>query len=151
MTFRGAADLGLEKFDLLKQSICSKSSYFRRLFEGGFRESQSSQTRLSDVRPWVFTVFISWLYHQTIFYVPERTEPTSFHHTEHTDIEDLSSPDNSNLLVMTEHGRPRLRDANALIPASLISGIQSPGHTFGSLSSMYSRTNTRLKSSETMR
>jgi hypothetical protein len=38
-------------------------------------------------------VFISWLYHQTIYYVAERTEPTRFHQTEHTDTEKVNSPD----------------------------------------------------------
>ena len=94
--FRGAADLAREEFVVPSQLICSKSSYFQSLFEGGFQESQSGQARLYDVRPWVFRVFISWLYHRAIYYVPERTEPTKFCHTEQTDTPKLSSPNKYN-------------------------------------------------------
>ena len=94
--FRGAADLAPEKFVVPSQLICSKSSYFQSLFEGSFQESHSGQARLYDVRPWVFKVFISWLYHQTIYYVPERTEPTKFCRTEQTDTPKPSSPNKCN-------------------------------------------------------
>ena len=89
---RGAADLPPEMFVVPRQLICSKSSYFQSLFEGSFQESHSGRARLYDVRPWVFRVFIAWLYHQAIYYVPERTEPPKFFQTELSDTPMLSSP-----------------------------------------------------------
>ena len=58
-----------ERFKLPRELICSRSPYFVSLFEGG------TQARLYDVRPWVFKVFVGWLYRETICYDQGRLEP----------------------------------------------------------------------------
>ena len=72
-----------EQFRLPRELICSRSSYFRGLLEGG------SQAQLCDVRPWVFRVFVGWLYRETIYYDRERVEPTKFGRTRQGDASKL--------------------------------------------------------------
>ncbi|KAK3722775.1 hypothetical protein LTR37_002347 [Vermiconidia calcicola] len=67
-----------ETFMLPKQLICSRSTYFQSVFEGWFSESQSGCLHIKNVSPWVFRVFVGWLYYQTIYLDPNRVEPTHF-------------------------------------------------------------------------
>lgn len=67
-----------QKFTLPLDLLTSRSPYFRSLFEGGFAESEQGYVKLRDVSPWVFRVFVGWLYYQTIFYEVEQKQPRAF-------------------------------------------------------------------------
>lgn len=67
-----------ESFLVPRALICARSAYFDKAFTKDFREAYRGDTELSDVRPWVFRTFGGWLYFQTIYYDPDRTEPRVF-------------------------------------------------------------------------
>lgn len=67
-----------QKFTLPLDLIASRSPYFKSLFESGFAESEQGFVKLRDVPPWVFRVFVGWLYYQHIFYDPEQKKARQF-------------------------------------------------------------------------
>ena len=54
------------KFVVHREFICHHSPYFDAAFNGEFVEGQTQTLDLEDVRPYVFEVFINWIYTQTI-------------------------------------------------------------------------------------
>ncbi|KAK3702033.1 hypothetical protein LTR37_015147 [Vermiconidia calcicola] len=74
----GLAAATAETFVLPRQLICSRSTYFQGVFDGGFSESKSGCLHIKDVPPWVFRVFVGRLYYQAIYLDPKRVERTQF-------------------------------------------------------------------------
>lgn len=67
-----------QKFTLPLDLLTVRSAYFKGLFEGGFAESQQGYVKLRNVSPWVFRIFVGWLYCQNIFYNVESKQPRQF-------------------------------------------------------------------------
>lgn len=67
-----------QKFTLPLDLLASSSPYFKSLFEGGFVESERGYVKLHDVSPWIFRVFVGWLYYQNVFYDVEQKKPRRF-------------------------------------------------------------------------
>ena len=113
----GATDSAPETFTLPRQLICSKSSYFKSLFEGGFQETYSGRTQLCDMRPWVFRVFVGWLYYQSIYCDGKRVEPTRFDRTRKIDRSRLDVPENDEGSNGGEEGKANIAIYNSKFPS----------------------------------
>lgn len=70
-SFTSETDSNPERFKLPRELICASSIHFENLF------SRECRAQLHDVRPWVFKVFMGWLYCETVYYDNERVEPAS--------------------------------------------------------------------------
>ena len=55
--------------------ICQRSEYFDKLFRGEMIEARTGRATLKDVNPYVFRIFLGWLYSQTVYYDENRVEP----------------------------------------------------------------------------
>lgn len=55
-----------EPFNLHKDLLCECSAYFRKAFNGSFKEAQERCITLSDLDPKTFRVFMDWLYYQEL-------------------------------------------------------------------------------------
>ncbi|KAH8239248.1 hypothetical protein KR032_002361, partial [Drosophila birchii] len=51
-----------EVFDCHKVILASSSEFFERLFLGSFRESETDEIRLHEVKPETFAMFIQYVY-----------------------------------------------------------------------------------------
>ena len=60
--------VGAEKkpFAIHKDLICQYSKYFNAAFNGRFEEAENKAANMDDVEPWVFAIFVSWLYTQQL-------------------------------------------------------------------------------------
>ena len=85
--FNNFADSVLEKFSMPHHHICSESPVFKKKF------AVSSTTRLVNVRPWAFRVFVRWLHKGDIYYDSKRTEPTRRHLSVQDDSSELDITD----------------------------------------------------------
>lgn len=56
--------MGIEAatFVVPKSILCMRSDYFRALFEGGFKETQSRTADLPDVKPKLFALVLCWFF-----------------------------------------------------------------------------------------
>jgi len=68
----------VETFTLPLDLLAARSPVFASLFKGGFAEAQNGRAAIKDVSPWVFRVFVGWLYYSKIYYDPERMKPVRF-------------------------------------------------------------------------
>jgi hypothetical protein len=53
-------------FVVHQEFVCHYSPYFDAAFNGKFAEGQTQTLELEGIRPYVFEVFINWIYTQTI-------------------------------------------------------------------------------------
>lgn len=56
-----------ETFKIVRGVICARSGYFKKAFMGRFKEASEESITLNDVSPWVFKVFLTWLYTGLIY------------------------------------------------------------------------------------
>ena len=65
-------EVGAEKehFVVHQSYLCSKSPYFEKALSGSFQEAITRFVRLPDVSPILFRIFVAWLYHGTLSYLP---------------------------------------------------------------------------------
>lgn len=65
-------EVGIEKehFVVHQSFLCAKSQYFSKALSGSFQESITRFVRLPDVSPIIFKIFVAWVYHDTLSYVP---------------------------------------------------------------------------------
>jgi hypothetical protein len=70
-------EVGAEKehFVVHQSFLCAKSPYFEKALSGSFQEALTRFNRLPDVSPVLFRLFVAWLYHGDLGYVP-RSEST---------------------------------------------------------------------------
>ena len=61
----------LETFQLHRDLLCRESLYFRKAFNGSFRESEIKSSTLQDVRTDDFRIFAAWLYSGRLCFVPQ--------------------------------------------------------------------------------
>lgn len=53
-------------FHVHYKMITHHSPYFRSAFDGSFKEAHNKSIKLDDVDPWMFKIFMGWLYTQEI-------------------------------------------------------------------------------------
>lgn len=60
---------GLESatFEITRGIICAKSDYFEKAFRGQFKKASERTLALDDVSPWIFKVFLTWVYTGQIY------------------------------------------------------------------------------------
>lgn len=90
----------VQTFNVPLDLISARSPYFKSMFEGGFAESESGKVRLNDVSPWVFRVFVGWLYYQQIFYEPERKRRRIFSRPDPTEAADNGTAGDSRTMAL---------------------------------------------------
>lgn len=63
-------------FTVPRALLCAKSEYFGRMFDanGSFKEAITKECTVTDVRPWVFRVFVGWLYTGSVAFYPRVYE-----------------------------------------------------------------------------
>lgn len=59
-------------FEIMRGVICSKSAYFEKIFKGKFKEATEESVTLDDVPPWIFKVFLTWLYTGLVYIDDEQ-------------------------------------------------------------------------------
>lgn len=65
----------VEEFIVQRALITSHSKYFESAFRKEWSGGQFKTLEIDDVGPWVFRVFMGWLFYQEIFYDDQRAEP----------------------------------------------------------------------------
>jgi hypothetical protein len=67
-------EVGAEKehFVVHQSFLCARSPYFVKALSGSFQEAITRFIRLPDISPVLFRIFVAWLYHGDIGYVPRR-------------------------------------------------------------------------------
>ncbi|KEQ60676.1 uncharacterized protein M437DRAFT_53841 [Aureobasidium melanogenum CBS 110374] len=65
-------EVGIEKehFVVHQSFLCAKSQYFSKALSGSFQESITRFVQLPDVSPIIFKIFVAWVYHDTLSYLP---------------------------------------------------------------------------------
>ncbi|KAG9587414.1 hypothetical protein KCU77_g5069, partial [Aureobasidium melanogenum] len=65
-------EVGIEKehFVVHQSFLCAKSQYFAKALSGSFQEAIARFIQLPDVSPILFKIFVAWLYHDTLVYLP---------------------------------------------------------------------------------
>ncbi|KAG9750926.1 hypothetical protein KCU73_g6459, partial [Aureobasidium melanogenum] len=62
--------IGKEHFVVHQSFLCAKSQYFAKALSGSFQESITRFIQLPDVSPVLFRIFVAWIYHDTLVYLP---------------------------------------------------------------------------------
>lgn len=67
-------EVGLEKehFVVHQSYLCEKSQYFAKALSGSFEEGITRFIQLPDVSPILFRIFVAWIYHDTLVYLPSN-------------------------------------------------------------------------------
>lgn len=65
-------EVGIEKehFVVHQSFLCAKSQYFAKALSGSFKESITRFIQLPDVSPILFRIFVTWIYHDKLIYLP---------------------------------------------------------------------------------
>jgi hypothetical protein len=59
-----------EHFVVHQSFLCAKSPYFDKALSGSFQEAITRLIRLPDTSPILFRIFVAWLYHGLLHYLP---------------------------------------------------------------------------------
>lgn len=84
-------EVGAEKehFVVHQSFLCAKSPYFVKALTGSFQEAITRFIQLPDISPVLFRIFVSWLYHGDLGYVPRsgRTIEEDFESLDITELD----------------------------------------------------------------
>ncbi|KAG9673345.1 hypothetical protein KCU99_g6245, partial [Aureobasidium melanogenum] len=90
-------EVGIEKehFVVHQSFLCAKSQYFTKALSGSFQEAVTRFIPLPDVSPILFRIFVAWIYHGKLAYIPpdDRTIDEDFDSLKITEKDCEKEPD----------------------------------------------------------
>ncbi|KAG9513370.1 hypothetical protein KCV07_g8846, partial [Aureobasidium melanogenum] len=90
-------EVGIEKehFVVHQSFLCAKSQYFTKALSGSFQEAVTRFIPLPDVSPILFRIFVAWIYHGKLAYIPpdDRTIDKDFDSLKITEKDCEKEPD----------------------------------------------------------